>query len=211
VNRRPERLADLLPGMVAELARRAEAAAAPEIGPHSLAQPPTRVSAGGKPQAGLASRTAPHSASSDRTDNPMPTLALFVPGRPAPQGSKRHVGNGILVESSKALAPWRTTVAWHAAQAATQLLDGPIAVEVQFVMPRPTSLPKRKPTPPHVKRPDVDKLIRAILDALSGVIWHDDSQVVDLHPTKRYAELNEQPGAHIHVRSLAAVTESGAA
>lgn len=130
-------------------------------------------------------------------------LALFVAGRPAPQGSKRHVGNGIMVESSKAVAPWRTTVAWHASQVFTGApLDGALAVRVEFIMPRPTSLPKKRATPPHTKRPDVDKLIRAIMDALSGVVWRDDSQVIDLHPTKRYAELDEQPGAAIWVRPV---------
>jgi crossover junction endodeoxyribonuclease RusA len=127
-------------------------------------------------------------------------LDIFVAGRPAPQGSKRHVGNGILVESSKALAPWRTTVAWHAAQAyRAGLLEGALLLTAEFVMPRPKSLPKRLPTPPHTKKPDCDKLIRAVMDALTGVIYRDDSQVIDLHPTKRYAELDEQPGAHIRV------------
>lgn len=127
------------------------------------------------------------------------TVSLFVPGRPAPQGSKRHVGGGILVESSKAVAPWRTSVAWHAAQAHSGApLDGPLAVRIEFVMPRPSGCPKRT-TPAAVKRPDVDKLARAVLDALSDVVWRDDSQVVDLHATKRLAELDEQPGAHIRV------------
>lgn len=126
-------------------------------------------------------------------------LDVFVPGRAAPQGSKRHVGGGRMVESSKALGPWRTVVAWSAAQAYRDApLDGPLAVVVEFVMPRPAGCPKRS-TPPAVKRPDVDKLARAVLDALSGVVWRDDSQIVDLHPTKRIAELNEQPGAHIRV------------
>lgn len=127
-------------------------------------------------------------------------LDVFVPGRPAPQGSKRHVGRGILVESSKACGPWRVTVAYHAAQVfAGPPLDGALAVRIEFVMPRPAGLPKRRATPPMIKRPDTDKLARAILDALSGVVWRDDSQVVDLHPTKRYAELDETPGARIRV------------
>jgi len=131
---------------------------------------------------------------------PAVVLALFVPGRPAPQGSKRHVGRGILVESSKACGPWRTVVAYHAGQVYTGApLDGPLAVRLEFVMPRPAGLPKRKPTPPMTKRPDTDKLSRAILDALTGVAWRDDSQITDLRGTKRYAELDEQPGVHIHL------------
>lgn len=126
-------------------------------------------------------------------------LDLFVPGRPAPQGSKRHVGGGRLVESSKAVAPWRTAIAWHAAQAFT---DGPlqdaVLLDVEFVMPRPSSYPKRT-TPAATKKPDLDKLIRAVADALSGVVWRDDSQMVRIAATKRLAELDEQPGARIRV------------
>lgn len=39
----------------------------------------------------------------------------------------------------------------------------------------------------------------AVLDSLTGVVWMDDSQVVDMYGTKRFAELDEQPGAHIKV------------
>lgn len=127
-------------------------------------------------------------------------LDMYVPGRAAPQGSKRHVGNGVMVESSKAVGPWRTVVAWHAAQAwTTAPLDGPVAVIYEFVMPRPSGTPKRS-TPPAVKRPDIEKLARAVSDALSGIVWRDDSQVVDMRLIKRLAELDEQPGMRVQVR-----------
>jgi crossover junction endodeoxyribonuclease RusA len=137
---------------------------------------------------------------SDVLTPPGVVVDVFVAGRPAPQGSKRHVGNGVMVESSKAVGPWRTVVAWSVAQAHRAApAVGPVAVVVEFVMPRPKSLPKRRPTPSHTVEPDTDKLLRAVGDALTGVVWRDDSQVVDLHGTKRYAELDEQPGAHIRV------------
>jgi crossover junction endodeoxyribonuclease RusA len=126
-------------------------------------------------------------------------VSVFVPGRPAPQGSKRHVGNGVMVESSKALAPWRTTVAWHLAQAHRSApLDGPLFVVLEFVMPRPAACPKRS-TPAAVKRPDLDKLIRACLDAGSSVVWRDDSQIVRIDAKKRIALPDEQPGAWVRV------------
>ena len=126
-------------------------------------------------------------------------VAFFVAGRPAPQGSKRHVGRGILVESSKACGPWRTTVAFTAAQVVEgPPLDGPLSVHLVFVMPRPAGAPKRS-TPPAVKRPDVDKLSRAVLDALSGVAWRDDSQITHLNARKRLAELDETPGVRIRI------------
>jgi crossover junction endodeoxyribonuclease RusA len=124
-------------------------------------------------------------------------LDTFVPGQPAPQGSKRHVGRGIMVESSKAVAPWRTTVAWQVSQDYDgDVLDGPLHVGIEFIMRRPASAPKRS-TPPAIKRPDLDKLTRAVLDALSGVVWRDDSVITVLTVSKRLAELGERAGAHI--------------
>lgn len=123
---------------------------------------------------------------------------LFVPGVPAPQGSKRHVGRGVLIESSKAVGPWRERVALAAHSHARVLLGGPVSVDLVFVLPRPKSAPKRT-TPPAIKRPDLDKLARAILDALTGVWFADDSAVVSLFASKRLAEIEESPGVHITI------------
>lgn len=125
-------------------------------------------------------------------------VAFTVPGSPAPQGSKRHVGRGILVESSKAVGPWRERVALaaHNAMNGQALLPGPITLTLAFVLPRPKSAPKRS-TPPAIKRPDIDKLARSCFDALSGVIYRDDAQVNDCHATKRLAEIGETPGVTI--------------
>ncbi len=127
-------------------------------------------------------------------------VEFFVPGKPAPQGSKRHVGHGIMVESSRELGPWRERVALaaHAAMAGSELLAGPVTLALGFVLPRPKSTPKRR-TPAATKRPDVDKLARAVLDAVTGVLIVDDSQIVDLHARKRLAELGEVPGVHIRI------------
>lgn len=143
-------------------------------------------------------------------------LSRWVPGRPAPQGSKTYLGRrggrGVLVESSKAVKPWRADVR----EAFADLPDrsalglpgftGPgvaLVVMIVFVMPRPAATPKRKPTPPAVKRPDLDKLVRAVLDALkSAGVYPDDSQVVTLHAHKRVAELGEPTGAMIHIQPV---------
>lgn len=127
-------------------------------------------------------------------------ITTFIPGHPAPQGSKRYIGNGTMIESSKAVKPWRSDIREHlATQHSGPPLDGAITVEVEFVMPRPTATPKRS-TPPAVKRPDVDKLIRAVLDAIgSAGIWQDDSQVTRLVASKRLAEISELPGCQLTI------------
>lgn len=129
----------------------------------------------------------------------MSPLQLFVPGIPAAQGSKRHVGRGVMIESSKRLRPWRATVTaaiveagWHH----DPVLAGPVAVSLMFYFPRPRAhygtgrnANRLKDSAPlwHDKRPDVDKLARAVLDAIteSGTL-RDDCQVVALSARKRY-------------------------
>ncbi len=132
----------------------------------------------------------------------MTAVVFTVPGRPAPQGSKRHVGYGIMVESSPEVGPWRERVALaaHNAMLATgaTLFTGAVTVDLRFVLPRPKSTPKRR-TPPAVKRPDVDKLARRVGDALTGVVLLDDAQVVELRAGKRLAAIGETPGVAVTV------------
>jgi crossover junction endodeoxyribonuclease RusA len=126
-------------------------------------------------------------------------LRLRINGDPAPKGSKRHVGGGRLIESSKRLPKWQQQIRSCVEWAWTgQPLAGPMGVRLDFVMPRPVSTPKRV-TPAAVKRPDVDKLARAVLDELTGRVFVDDSQVVTLWATKRLANIGEQPGVWVEV------------
>lgn len=109
-----------------------------------------------------------------------------------------------MVESSKAVKPWRVDVAWAAREAFLTPFDGPVRLELGFVMPRPKSAPKRS-TPAAVKRPDLDKLVRAVMDAVTGVVVVDDSQVVHLVATKRIAEIGEPSGVELTAYECAAV------
>lgn len=135
------------------------------------------------------------------------SLSLFVPGIPAPQGSKSFKGirggKAILAESSKAVKPWRESIRWAILQQwRGPQLQGAVSVMLEFVMPRPTSTPKRR-TPPAIKRPDTDKLARACLDAIgSAGVYRDDSQVTELVARKRLAEIGERPGARIQVQDV---------
>lgn len=143
------------------------------------------------------------------TTVPLPAdlLTTFVAGQPAPQGSKRgfatKTGKVAMVESSKALKPWRESVRAALLDEAGRpraTFDGPVIVELQFVMRRPVSTPKRR-TPPAVKKPDLDKLVRAVLDAVSSAgVWRDDSHVTQLSAMKRIAEIGETAGCEITIR-----------
>jgi Holliday junction resolvase RusA-like endonuclease len=114
-------------------------------------------------------------------------IEIVVAGSPAPQGSKRHVGGGRMVESSKHVKPWRDAVRADAllarnAHAATHgrwtPLDEPLVLEMVFTMPKPAAAPKRRRTWP-MRMPDVSKLCRSTEDALTDAgIWRDDARVV---------------------------------
>jgi len=133
----------------------------------------------------------------------MTAVTFTVPGKPAPQGSKRHVGKGRMVESSQSLGPWRerVAIAAHNAMENRPLIDGAVTMRIMFVLPRPKNTPKTF-TPRAIKRPDLDKLVRAVLDAVTDTILADDSQVVGLRADKRLAELGEPPHAQIGVQPL---------
>lgn len=137
----------------------------------------------------------------------MNPLTLIVAGTPAPQGSKRHVGGGRMIESSKAVAPWREAIKWTCLAKKVGCFDGPVAVEITFTVRKPASAPKTRKTWP-VKRPDLDKLVRSTLDGLGeGGVWGDDSQVVELvarkvFPDSWHPQSMTVPGAHITISAV---------
>lgn len=137
-------------------------------------------------------------------------LAVFVPGTPTPQGSKRHVGNGRMIESAAGLAEWRDRIGRHVrAMAGRQHhpgYDREVAVELhaRFALRRPPSVKRAEA----VVRPDVDKLTRAVFDGLvDGGLLHDDAQIVRAVVSKHYAAAAGPTGVHLVVR----VYEAGAA
>ena len=134
-----------------------------------------------------------------RDAQPPVSLFVFVPGVPAPQGSKRHVGNGRMIESSAAVGPWRERVALvaHNAMGGLAPMTGPVTVVLTFWLPRPKSA---KAGAQATKRPDLDKLVRAVLDALTGIAFIDDSQVVRIDAGKALTGPDSpNPGCEIDV------------
>ncbi|MGO3884713.1 MAG: RusA family crossover junction endodeoxyribonuclease [Mycetocola sp.] len=136
-------------------------------------------------------------------------VSFFVPGVPVPQGSmKGYVvgGRAVLVHNNaEKLKPWRAQVAKAAREAmfGRPVIDQhvPVTVGMVFVLPRPKTV--RRPL--HVVKPDLDKLQRAIGDALTGVIYTDDAQIISYapSPSKRYPLDGEPVGVHITVRRKA--------
>ena len=113
-----------------------------------------------------------------------PSLEVVVYGEAAPQGSKRHVGGGRMIESSKKVKPWRDDVRDAALKAIEEHpgwvpLDAPLLVSMVFTVRKPASAPKRRRTWPD-RMPDLSKLCRSTEDALTTAgAWKDDARVVE--------------------------------
>ena len=150
-----------------------------------------------------------------------PIITITAYGLPAPQGSKRHVGRGVMVESSKNVKPWREAVKTAARDFIDSMppiywapLDEPLVVSMVFTFARPKGhyrtgrnahlLRDTAPVRP-ATAPDLSKLIRSTEDALTDAgIWRDDSLVVRYSDTgKAYPDGDDlaltSPGAVIRI------------
>lgn len=139
------------------------------------------------------------------TTAPLESIVFTVPGDPQPQGSARaflRPGGRfpVVTSDNPKLKGWRKTVAQHAQRVFRDApIEGPIRVVAAFYLRRPKKLRGDRP---HTTRPDVDKMARALGDALSGVVYHDDGQITQFKVTKAYAGVDESPRSVIAITAL---------
>lgn len=136
-------------------------------------------------------------------------IRFFVPGKPQGKGRPRAVARGKFVRmyTPEKTATYESTVALSASEAMGNKapMDGPLAVVMRIALPVPTSWSNRKkaqaldgivlPT----TKPDADNVVKGVFDAINGVVWRDDTQVVDLRVIKRYSE---RPGVLMQVERV---------
>jgi Holliday junction resolvase RusA-like endonuclease len=91
---------------------------------------------------------------------------------------------------------WKRTVLVQVLAKNPPRFEGPVAIVLDFYLPRPLSLPKR--VFHHMKKPDLDNLVKAIKDAVRGTLYHDDRQIVMLTASKGYGD----PGVRIFARNV---------
>lgn len=144
-------------------------------------------------------------------------FSFFVPGLPATAGSKkafvnRKTGKPQIVDDCKKGPSWRECIQFAALRATAGtsvkdvLIDEPIELNVVFFFVRPKGHYRKserfkgqlKPNAPNwpTKPPDVTKLLRALEDAITGVVWRDDASVVVQAARKVYAD---RPGAFVTI------------
>lgn len=93
--------------------------------------------------------------------------------------------NGHIIHSQgSALAAWRSAIALQARHSGAIPVEGAIGIEMTFTMLKPRTVTRDHPT----VAPDLDKLVRAVLDGLTAIAYRDDSQVTSIVARKTYGE-----------------------
>lgn len=147
-------------------------------------------------------------------------IKFFVPGTPVPKGSAKAFYNKrtgkaqVIQTNADRQKPWASSISY------TAMIEmdhgkpyaGPIMLSLDFIMPRPKShygtgkkSAQIKDSAPEycISKPDADKLLRCVKDALTGVVWNDDSQVVILDKVvKRYESVSRGTGVHVEIWGL---------
>lgn len=143
------------------------------------------------------------------------TLRFTVAGVAQTKGStKAFIPKGwnraIITNDNPKAKAWAQLIAEAASRALVDLQlqpfeSGAVVLDVWFYLPRPQKFLTKKYADvdvPHTTRPDADKLLRCVKDALSKVVWHDDAMVVDAYAHKRFCAAGEFPRAEITIRGV---------
>lgn len=141
-------------------------------------------------------------------------ISFFVAGVPIPKGSTRAfynkvLGRAIITAANSKTRPWEQAIRAEAKIAGCAPTLEPVEVLATFYLPRPKGhfgkAGTLRPSAPlaHDKKPDIDKLLRALLDGLTGEAFVDDAQVVAAGVTKQYA--NSRPGVSVRIIAAPAV------
>jgi Holliday junction resolvase RusA-like endonuclease len=135
----------------------------------------------------------------------------YVAGRPTPKGSFKPIKSAGRVwlkpDSSDALSAWVANLR-AAIPTPHDVTQSAVSVDVTFFLARPKKHYTKKGIRPDApvwvsKKPDIDKLQRALLDALTGVVWHDDEQVVQIEARKCWCARESEPGCMLNITEVA--------
>lgn len=112
----------------------------------------------------------------------------------------------IVTDSNRSVKSWALLVAERASAAIAELPsaerqvdDGPVRLSVAFYLPRPKKYAKQRAPVAHVVKPDLDKLTRAIFDALTGIAYRDDRHIVEAVLGKFYVDVDGLPRIDVRV------------
>ncbi len=140
-------------------------------------------------------------------------LRMFIPAAPVPKGSAKafkHYRTGRIIVTQDNRGKQKTfqsiaTPVINQAMTERAQMQGAVSVQARFYVPRPKTVTRKLPS----VKPDLDKFLRMILDALSpqrgkGGVWVDDGQVVSIVATKEYATADQPVGVDVMIQEVEA-------
>lgn len=142
----------------------------------------------------------------------MAEIKLFVPGIARTSGSHDSY-QGRIVHAGKHTKDWMNKISWMFMEKYGRpcISEAPFYLNVLVYLPhrkeewgKGRNAGKLKPSAPtkHTRQPDLDKLVRAIQDSLTNLVWGDDSQVIKLTAEKHFADKDHPPGILIYLKEV---------
>lgn len=130
---------------------------------------------------------------------PNQNFHLFIRGNPVPQGRPKFFrrDNFVGAYDPKKSKSWKEIIYYRAMAGGAQVQEGPLYLILHFKLQKPKTLSKT--VQHHVKRPDLDNLIKAVKDGLKGVCYKDDCQIIRIAATKEYGD---NPGVDIQIMKV---------
>lgn len=130
----------------------------------------------------------------------MSEIRLEIFGEPVAQGRPRAFkkGNMIGMYDPKKSSTWKDSIKIQAINQKATMLSGAISMHASFYLTRPKSLSKK--VKHHIKKPDVDNLLKSLKDALKSICYHDDSQIVRVIVEKEYSTY--KPGVLVLLKQI---------
>ena len=138
-------------------------------------------------------------------------MQITIPGQPTPQPRHRVAARGTFahayIPARHAIHGYKAAIVAAAHAAGVEQTRHPVAVAIVCVVSRPPSHWNKgglKPSAPAWPRMDWDNLAKGVCDALTGIAWYDDDQVLDGRCSKRFGDRDELPYTTVTIRELEA-------
>lgn len=133
-----------------------------------------------------------------------PAFTFIIPGEPVPQGRPRAAfrHGRVVVYDPKESVAWKrhveASLRTQVQEGGYAILSGPLSVTLLFIYQSGGTYAEREW---HTKKPDIDNLTKAVLDAANGILWGDDAQVSELTARKINGAMHENAGVWMTVEA----------
>lgn len=134
-------------------------------------------------------------------------VTFKVDGVPVPKGRARYVkrGNFVQAYTPEKTRTYETLIkdASRQAMGGSEPLETPVSLYLYIRVPIPASATKKRlqaiadGSEKPIKKPDASNILKSVEDGMNGVVYHDDSQIINIHVTKVFSS---EPGVDICVK-----------